>query len=319
MDALSDVLRVVRLTGGVFLEAEFSAPWCVTSQVGPEDCRPHFETPAHLIAYHYIVDGRLVLQVDDDALVEAAAGELVMLPRNDRHTLGSAPDLSPVPGDALVEAPRDGGLAVIRHGGGGEVTRIVCGFIGSETPFNPVIVTLPRVLKLNVAESIGGEWIASSFRYAASEVGGGRIGSRTVLSKLSELLFVEAVRRYLAVMPAEATGWLAGLRDHAVGRALALLHGRVAEPWTTEALAQEVGLSRSAFADRFTVLVGTPPMRYLASWRMQVAARVLRESERSIAQTAAAVGYESEAAFNRAFKREFGVPPATWRGKRRQP
>jgi AraC-like DNA-binding protein len=313
LDALSDVLRVVRLTGGVFLDAQFSAPWCVTARVAPEDCRPFLETPQHVIAYHCVVSGSLLLQTGTDAPIELSAGEVVLLPRNDSHRLGSTLEIPPVSADALVQPPRDGGLARIVHGGGGEIARIVCGFLGSDAPFNPLVATLPKVLKLALRRSYSGTWIESSFQLAADEISTGRVGSVTLVSKLSELLFIEAVRQYVEELPVEQRGWLAALRDPIVGRALGLLHSRHNEAWTAEGLARDVGLSRSAVADRFTALIGQPPMQYLALWRMQVAATRLREGRGSVSQVAFDVGYESEAAFNRAFKRQFGVPPATWR------
>src|SRR5437773_7718743 len=157
------------------------------------------------------------------------------------------------------------------------------------------------------------EWIRSTFQYAAEEVAAGRPGSETVLAKQSELLFVEAVRRYAESLPDGQTGWLAGLRDTHVARALALLHRDIARPWTVDELGREVGLSRSALADRFTRLIGMPPMHYVANWRMQVATQKLRNTSASLAQVAEIVGYDSEAAFSRAFKKAFGTAPATWR------
>jgi AraC-like DNA-binding protein len=317
MDALSDVLRIVKLTGGVFLDAHFSAPWCVTAHLAPEDCRPYLTAPRHVIAYHCILAGRLLLQTDGTDPVELTAGEIVLLPRNDVHRLGSTLDIPPVSGGELVQPSQDGGLARIVHGGGGEECRIVCGFLGSDAPFDPLVATLPRVLRFDIRATPAGAWIESSFQLAASETAASRAGSATVVSRLSELLFVEALRRYIAELPADQRGWLAGLRDPVVGRALQLLHSRHQEPWTAESLAREVGLSRSAFADRFTTLVGQPPMQYLTQWRMQVAARRLREGQGSIAQIAFEVGYESEGAFNRAFKRQFEMPPAAWRRQAR--
>ena len=154
---------------------------------------------------------------------------------------------------------------------------------------------------------------ASTFQYAADEVSRGRPGSETVLAKLSELLFVETVRQYAESLPAGQTGWFAGLREPHVARALALLHRDIARPWTVDLLGREVGLSRSALADHFTRLLGIPPMHYLANWRMQVATEKLRSTSASLAQVAELVGYESEAAFSRAFKKSFGVAPAAWR------
>jgi AraC-like DNA-binding protein len=237
----------------------------------------------------------------------------VLLPRNDAHTLASDVALPAVSADHLMQMQREGALARIDYGGGGAATRIVCGFVGSEVRTHPLLDALPDVLTLDLNGRPGAGWIAASFRYAAEEVSSGRAGSETVLAKLSELLFVEAVREYVAGLPRERQGWLAGLRDPAVGRALALMHARVAHPWTADELAAEALLSRSAFAQRFTALIGVPPMSYLTAWRMQVAAQWLRESRRSIAQIADEVGYESEATFTRAFKREMGITPGRFR------
>jgi AraC-like DNA-binding protein len=190
---------------------------------------------------------------------------------------------------------------------------MVCGFVGTDVRNHPLLDALPSILVLDLNGESACEWISSSFRYAASEHAGLRVGSAVVLAKLSELLFVEAVRRYIEKLPPERSGWLAGLRDPAVGRALALLHSHVGRAWTADELAREVCLSRSAFAERFTRLVGVPPMKYLAGWRMQLAAQRLRDGHRYIAQVAADVGYDSEAAFTRAFKREFAVSPGQWR------
>jgi AraC-like DNA-binding protein len=307
-DPLSDLLRTMRLTGGVFLEAEFTAPWCVLAQVCPEDCGPP-PAPALLIAYHYVLDGRLQLQAEGEPPVALEAGEIVLLPRNDPHRLGSALDLHPVDAGQLIQPAADGGPARIVFGGNGEAARILCGFLGSDLRGTPLLASLPRVLRLRVGEGASGDWIASSFRFAAQELRG---GSTTVLARLAELLFLEAVRRYLDELPSGRTGWLPGLRDPVVGRALALMHGRAAHPWTTEALAREAGLSRSAFAERFTALLGEPPMRYLAQWRLRAAADRLHDGQ-LVGRVAYEVGYASEAAFSRAFKREFGMPPAAWR------
>lgn len=313
MDALSAVLRVVRLTGGVFLEASFTAPWCIAAHVGPEDCRHAMSEPASIVAFHYVLDGRMLVRLDGAEPVEVAAGAVVLLPRNDPHILANEAGLRPVEADVLVQMQREGALARIDHGGGGARTRIVCGFIGSEMRRHPLLELLPPLLVLDLNGRPEAEWVATSFRFAAREVSAARAGSETVLARLSELLFVEAVRDYLDTLPAEQHGWLAGLCDPAIGRALALMHARVAHPWTSEELAAASLLSRSAFAERFTKLVGVPPMSYLTAWRMQVAAHALRESRRSTAQVAEAVGYESEAAFARAFKREMGVNPGEYR------
>lgn len=316
MDALSDVLRVARLKGGVFLHAEFTAPWCIAAQMVPELCAPFMAPSEHLIPYHYVVEGELIVATTDepDQLHRLGPGEVVLLPHNDLHLMGSEILRVPVSADEVI-LPRDSsGLFAIEHGGGGEATRVVCGFLGCDgVESNPVLSTLPRLLVLNVDVGGGAEWIRSTFQFAADEVAAGRPGSEVVLAKLSELLFVEAVRRYAESLPEGQTGWLAGLADPHVARALTLFHGDVARDWTIDQLAREVGLSRSALADRFVRLLGMPPIQYLAHWRMQVAAQELRNSSASLAQIAVAVGYDSEAAFSRAFKKAFGTAPATWR------
>ena len=313
MDALSDLLQAIKLTGGVFLDAHFTAPWCISSGIGPEDCRPFLADPVQVIAYHYVARGRMRVRVAGESDVEVRAGEAVLLPRNDPHVLGSAIDLRPVSADDLVQPGDGGGLARIIHGGGGEATHIVCGFLGSDQHRNPLIATLPRLLTIDMTRAGSDEWIESSLRFAIRGLNEGIIGTSPVMSKLSELMFVEAVRRYAATLPAEQQGWLAGVRDPYVGKALALVHGKPSHPWTAQSLAGEVSLSRSAFADRFTAVVGMPPKRYLISWRLQIAKEKLRAGRQPIAQIAYDVGYEAEAAFIRAFKREFGVPPAAWR------
>ncbi len=314
MDALSDVLRVAHLVGGVFLHAEFSAPWCMAARIAPEHCAPVMGPASHLIVYHYIVEGGLLLRVEgEDDQMMLGPGDVVLLPRNDLHVMGSDLTMPSVNGTEIIQ-PSDGGLFSIRHGGGGARTRMVCGFLGCDgAEGNPVLSALPSVLKLSVEEGGAAEWIRSTFQFAADEVASGRPGSETVLAKLSELLFVEAVRRYAETLPDGRTGWLAGLRDRHVARALALLHRDISRAWTVDDLGCAVGLSRSALADRFTRLIGTPPMHYLVAWRMQVGAQKLRSSNAPLARIGASVGYDSEAAFSRAFKKHFGVAPAAWR------
>jgi AraC-like DNA-binding protein len=318
MDALSDVLRVANLTGGVFLHAEFFAPWCMAARVAPEHCAPRLGPASHLMLYHYVVEGELHARVEGEEAFVLGPGEAVLFPRNDLHLLGSDLGLPPVMARDIIQPPKDGGLFSIHHGGDGARTRLVCGFLGCDSgQGNPVIATLPAAMRLSIEEGGAGEWMRSTFQYAAAEMAG-RPGSETVLAKVSELLFVEAVRRYAQALPEGQTGWLAGLRDDYVARALALLHRDVTRSWTVDELGRHVGLSRSALAERFTHLVGVAPMRYLANWRMQVAAQELRNRSTSLAQIANTVGYESEAAFSRAFKKAFGSAPSAWRRSRSQ-
>lgn len=312
MDPLLDLLRAMHLTGGVFLDAELTSPWCVTSQVHPENYGAS-PAPSHVIAYHYVTEGRCMLEVDGHPSSNVRAGDIILVPRNDPHRLGSAPHVKAVNAGQLVQRSADGGLARVVYGGGGERTRLLCGFLGTNTPNPPIAGVLPPTLTIAVDDGAASAWIESSFKFAAQEFVRGKNGSLAVLGRLAELLFIEAVRRHIASLPAEQRGWLAGLRDPVIGRALALLHGQKAQRWTVTALAREVGASRSAFADRFTSLMDESPMRYLARQRLRLAAERLRESQESVARIAVDVGYESEAAFSRAFKRAFGKSPAAWR------
>ncbi|TCH96364.1 AraC family transcriptional regulator [Roseococcus sp. SYP-B2431] len=313
MDPLSDVLRSVRLTGGLFVEARFTAPWCVTAQVRPEEWSVVLAAPVQVIAYHVVISGRLCVTVDGAPDVTVDAGEIVLFPRNDGHILASGPGQVPIGAGALIQRSPQGGLARISHGGGGEAAHLVCGFLGSGDAYNPLIASLPPVLKLDLREGTARDWIEASVRFAAAELAAGRLPTSSVVSRLSETLLVEAVRHYASALDSGETGWLKGLRDPGVGRALSLMHQDVAAPWSVDELARHVAMSRSAFVERFRALVGVPPIRYLTSWRLQTARHQLRRGGSSVGQVARAVGYESEEAFSRAFKRQSGLSPARWR------
>jgi AraC-like DNA-binding protein len=313
MDALSDILRVVGLTGGLYMEAELTAPWAVVGQVSPELCRPFMVQPQRVVGFHYVLEGAFDLQVEGVPVMRVTTGQAIMLPRNEMHVLTSGHGVAPIPASEVIRPPEAFGVHRTIHGGGGARTRLVCGFMGGNEQLEPLLSSLPSAILVDVPNLPGGDWIAGTFTYAARTLSNGDAGTATVVAKVSELLFVETLRRHLASMPADEIGWLAGLRDPVISRALSLLHARVDEPWTTESLAATVAMSRSAFADRFTALVGQPPMTYLAHWRMQLARQKLTETNRSVAQIAFDVGYGSEAAFTRAFRREHGAPPAGWR------
>ena len=318
MDALSDVLRVVQLTGAVYLDVTFSAPWCTIGHADAALCSAYLPPSERIVSFHLVTEGRCwaLLPRDPGAALQVEAGDVIVIPQGETHVLGSAADLSPVSlapllADQMHAAP--GEVMTLAYGGGGAITRVVCGFLAVQDIWrNPLLSALPRLFKVGMRGS-SASWLESSLRFATRESAATRAGSATVLAKLSELVFVEAVRRYVEAMPDDRTGWLAGLRDRFIARTLTLMHGSPAHPWTVEGLARQVGMSRSALAQRFSELLGVPPMQYLAQWRLQLAAKQLRLGNRSLAAVAEDVGYESEAAFNRAFKREFGMPPATWR------
>jgi len=315
VDPLTEVLRSVRLAGTLFLSADLTAPWHIGVSVTQDDCAAFSIPAAQIISYHVVLEGRLLAKVEGDAPMEVRAGEIVLLPRNDLHRLASDIDAKSIDSRELIQQSPDGGLLRIDYGGGGERTRIVCGFLASQDSCNPLFTTLPRVMKIDVREGATRDWIESSVRFAANELTEGKLATSNVMTRLSESLLTEAVRRYSSTLSEEQKSWLNGLKDQYVGRALALIHGHLSAPWSPESLAKEVGLSRSAFVDRFTAALGVPPIRYLTIWRLQTARLNLRETRASIAQIAHGAGYESEAAFSRAFKREFGVPPATWRSE----
>ena len=318
MDALSDLLRVVQLTGAVYLDAAFSAPWCVVGQADSALWPAYLPPSERVISFHLVTEGscRVMLPHDRGSALQVDTGELIVVPQGETHVLGSLLDPAPVSLAPLLATQVEtapGEVMTIAYGGGGTVTRMVCGFLAAQDiSRNPLLSALPRLFKVDMRGS-NASWLESSLRFASEEAAARHAGGATILAKLSELVFVEAVRRYVETMPDDRKGWLAGLRDRLVARALALMHARPAHPWTVEDLARRVGMSRSGLAQRFADLLGVPPMQYLAQWRLQLAARQLRLSDRPLALVAEEVGYESEAAFNRAFKREFGVPPATWR------
>jgi len=321
MDALSDALRVLRLTGAVFLDAEFTAPWCVVTQSGQPGSSVLSGGP-NIIFFHVLTEGRCKARlVAGGETLEFGVGDLIMLPRDDTHLLGSDLRLAPTLADTLVRPAADGELMRVEHGGGGEKTRFVCGFLRCDARLcQPMLESLPRILRVPLGDGPATAWLTSLLHAGTRETSAPRPGGETMLAKLSELLFVEALRRYIELLPEQQTGWLAGLRDRYVGRALALMHKQPARNWTVDELAVKVGLSRSSLAQRFTDFIGQPPMQYLTRWRLTIAAQRLRNEKIALARLAADSGYDSEAAFNRAFKRALGTTPAAWRrmGKSRR-
>ena len=313
MDVLSEVLKVVRLEGALFFNGEFSAPWCVDSSRS-EAMATHLATGAqHLIMYHFLTEGRAYARLREGERVELTAGDIVIFPHGDAHRLGNGLTDKPVDGQAMAAHLADG-LKLARFGGGGELTRFVCGYLACDARLCEIFLSgLPKILKVNVSGEPSGQWLANSIRFSVDHANGGSAGSGLVLAKLSEVLLVETLRRYISALPPDQTGWMAGARDPVIGQALALLHKAPAHPWTIAELAKRTGLSRTRLAERFRHFLGESPMAYLAQWRLKLGAEILRSSEGSVAEVADAVGYGSEAAFNRAFKREFDCPPAQFR------
>ena len=316
MDALSEVLKVLRLTSGLFLDAEFTAPWCIDSAPGKDDVRHILPDAEHVSIYHLLTEGRcraLLPGTGESVVLEE--GDLIMFPHGDGHRLGSDLQLAPVGAEVLVEPSPEGGLARIKHGGGGERTRFVCGFLACDKRLcRPLLGALPRMLRVELGDGPAAAWITATLRHGASETHAPRPGSDALLGRLSELLFVEAIRHYTASLPQERAGLARGAARPVRGQG-ARAPARRARPgagrWRSSP--GEAGISRSALNERFNALIGEPPMQYLTGWRLALASQALASSNDAVVRIAERVGYDSEAAFNRAFKREFGVPPAAWR------
>jgi len=313
-DVLSDVLRAVRLTGAVYFDFDLGAPW--VAEAPPSRDIAHIVMPGsqRVIEYHVIARGSCWAHALGEEPRRLREGDLIVFPQGDAHVVASAPGLRARPDLTMFARPTTPLPLMYELGGAGERSRIVCGFLGlDDRPFNPLLAALPPVIHLAAAEGQGmSVGLRALLQMAIAESGGARAGGENILARLSELMFVETVRRYLETLPEAERGWLAGLRDPVVGQALAAIHGAPAEPWTVESLARAVGHSRSVFAERFMAIMGQPPMQYLAMWRMQLASRRLADGAH-VAEVAAAVGYDSEAAFSRAFKKLVGQSPAAWR------
>ena len=315
-DALSDLLRTVRLTGATFFDVAGKDPW-VAEQPTPAMVLPKVLPGAeHLIAYHVVIEGRCFASIVGGEAIALEAGEVVVFTHGDAHVMSSSPGMRADPVTVeVVDAIAASRLPFFaNYGGEGPPSaKLVCGFLACDArPFNPLLENLPPVIKVRDTGGRDSGWLGQFIRVATVESADKRAGGESVLAKLSELMFIEVVRRYLETLPPEQSGWLAGLRDPAVGKALSLMHGSPAQNWTIEDLAKQVGASRSVLAERFTGLVGMPPMHYLAKWRMQVASGLLSGGA-NVATVAAETGYASEAAFSRAFKKIVGTPPSTWR------
>ena len=307
MDVLDEILGSLRLTGGVVIDGEFSGDFCVNAEFTPGHFEPFFPVPEKLMSYHYVRSGKLIVEVDGMAPVMLKPGDVAILPRNAPHRLESRVGLTPADASEISRVTADG-VHRVTTGTDGPKSEVWCGFLATaKSSEHPLFDALPPLLTLNVASGEA-KWLESSMRFLAEQQ-----PSSEVVSRLAELFVGQAVREYIERLPAGTTGWLRGLADPAVSRALSIIHNRYAEELDVEMLAREAGVSRTVLGERFTELLGEPPMRYCARWRMQIAANMLRDGKQGTANIAYAVGFNSEAAFNRAFKREYGEPPATWR------
>jgi AraC-like DNA-binding protein len=315
MDPLSDLLRVVRLDGAYFYPVEAAEPWAVSSAPARELSPRVLPGSEHLISYHILLSGRCFGGLIGEERVELAPGDAIVFPHGDAHVMSSGRGPEPAP-DFHDAAPNRFPDAVLLGKGASRPTSFICGYLGCDLrPFNPLLASLPRRMHMR---GLSASWLGGFTRQLTEESRRGRAGADTVITRLAELMFIEALRRYLEELPSGQTGWLAGLRDEVVGRALSLLHARPAHPWTLVELAREAASSRSRLAERFTDLVGLPPMQYLTRWRIQVAANLLAQGGTKVAAIASEAGYDSEAAFSRAFKKATGLAPGAWRGMRRR-
>lgn len=320
MDVLSHALDAVHMSSAIFYYAECTAPWGFAV--------PSLQQVAHMLApgverlvpYHLVTEGRAHVAFEDGSELEIEAGDVVIIPLGDAHTVSNGRPTELVDSGKSLGKFLCGDLRTMRMGGGGERTGFICGYFGCERGADRLFLAgLPRIIKINARADATGKWLEDSIRYLVGQADRSRPGQSILLSRMAEALFVETLRRYMERMPSERIGWLAGARDPIVGGALALLHQQPSVCWTVDELATKVGASRSVLTERFARFLGEPPLTYLAGWRLHLAARLLVQGGKPIAQIAFDVGYESQAAFNRAFKREFGTAPGQYRKERRWP
>jgi AraC-like DNA-binding protein len=317
MDVLSDVLKAVRLTGAIFFERHLHAPWVGESPASAAIASMVMPGAGHVISFHAILSGSCWagLVGSSDSSKRFSAGDIVIYPMGDANVLSSAPGMRGLPDLQDYVRPKDRPLPIVTRldNEGADYCHLVCGYFGCDVrPFNPLLEALPRMLLSQMSASAQ-SWLSNMLRVAAEEAGRGGSGSESLLARLAELMFIEVVRQHITHLSDDSKGWLSGLKQRHVGHALRLIHGQPEKPWTLVELAREVGLSRSIFADRFVQYVGVSPMHYLGRWRMQLAIRHLSIPGVSVAQAGSVVGYESEAAFNRAFKKYVGITPGSWR------
>jgi AraC-like DNA-binding protein len=340
LDVLSDALRVIRLSGAIFFRAELTAPFAIESPPPPRLAARLLPAAECLALFHVLAQGQCWVVPDGETPFRMEQGDVVIFPHSHPHVMTSRVGTAPTSLDGILPETATDELPRVTFGGGGPTTRFVCGYLQCDQRFNPLMGALPVLLWIRRRQGVtelestghgpgrravtlppdAGAWLTTTLGYLLAEVAAIQPGSRAMLARLAELLYVEVLRRYAHHLPVGQTGWLAGLSDPQVGRALRMLHGDPAQAWTVETLARAAGVSRSGLALRFTELIGESPMHYLTAWRMHLARQILRENRFAIPEVAARVGYNSETAFNRAFKRSAGVPPGAWlKGDRQRP
>ena len=332
MDVLSDVLRVVRLSGAVFFTADFSSPWAIESPI-PDMLPSAVMADAEcVVLFHILVDGECEVECPGHPQTRMASGDVIVFPRGDQHTMRSHGAGQSTPLSSIFSPGEHDEPPQLSYGGGGRTSRFVCGYLNCDQRFGPLVSALPTMMvvrsrddysAIEAVDATGSRptvvpegssnWLGTTLKFTVNEARSARPGNVAMLGRLTELMFVEILREYMQRLPTNQSGWFAAVNDAHVGKALRLLHANPVRDWTVDELAREVGLSRSVLAQRFVDLVDEAPMRYLANWRMQLAKQMMRDGAHNIQEVATRVGYESEAAFNRAFKRATGSPPAAWR------
>jgi AraC family transcriptional regulator, alkane utilization regulator len=332
MDVLSDVLRVVRMSGSVFFTGAFSSPWALDSpapQVLSAVVIPDAEC---VVLFHILVDGECRVECEGQPVVSMQAGDVVAFPHGDPHVMRSVESAEATPLASVISQRSADDPPRLAFGGGGRAARFICSYLSADQRFGRLVEALPTILLVRSSDDSvvidafegnerrsavvpreSGTWLATTLAFTINEARATRPGNTAMLGRLTELMFVSILREYIQRLPADHAGWLTALNDASVGHALRLLHADPARQWTVDVIAREVGASRSALAQRFVDLIGETPMRYLTSWRMELAKQMMRDGAHTIQAIAERVGYDSEAAFNRAFKRVTGAPPATWR------
>ncbi|MEM8608293.1 MAG: AraC family transcriptional regulator [Myxococcota bacterium] len=315
MDVLSDVLRVIRLSGAVLFRADFGAPWDVSSPSSQQISKVLMPGAGRMVLFHIVTGGECWAEVESEPRLLLKEGDVVVFPYGDPHAMGwedgarqvSVTELLPMP--PWDEPPR------VRCGGDGQETNVVCGFLHCDDAlFNPLLATLPRIFAVSASSGGRAEWFDFMVGQSLDEAGAASPGGQAMLTRLAELMLLDVMRRYMAQNPDFDRGLLAAMKDEQIAHTLTLIHENPRGRWSVDALGKQVGMSRSALAARFKTLLGMPPMQYVTRLRLQQACQLLRDTRMGIAEVADRVGYESEAAFSRAFKRVVGQPPATWRG-----